>query len=83
MAKIDLSESKKLFDLAIGYANAAERDQHDPASANLLMALHNYFQSTATTLVAIAEAVERLDTRLEAMERGTRAGAAGLATRLK
>ncbi|MFT3808895.1 MAG: hypothetical protein QM698_03185 [Micropepsaceae bacterium] len=80
MAKIDLSDSKSLFDKAIGYSNAAERDQDDPASANLLMALHNYFQSTATSLIAIAKAVETMSDRLERLERNA---AGPLSTKLK
>ncbi len=69
MPKIDLSESKATFEKAISYANAAERDQADPASANLLWALHSYFQSTAMTLIAIAKGIDDLDERLARLER--------------
>lgn len=74
MAKIDLSDAQALFGKAISYSNAAERDQSDPASENLLMALHNYFQSTAVSLIAIASALEDMSNRVEIIERKVNAG---------
>lgn len=74
MAKIDLSDAQALFSKAISYSNAAERDQDDPASANLLFALHNYFQSTAVSLIAIARALEDMSTRIEQIDRKVNGG---------
>jgi hypothetical protein len=80
MAKIDLSKSGDILDLAISYSNAAERDPNDPASSNLLLAIHRYFESVSISLIEIAKGIDSVSERLEKLERNA---AGPLSTRLK
>jgi len=63
--KISTDEAKKYFDKARAFAMAATNDPNDPASDNLLKALHAYFTSIAAAEVEIVSALNDLLERVD------------------
>lgn len=58
----------KSFEKARGFALSAKNDPNDPASPNLLAALHEYFTSIASAQVVTVEGINDLLERVDRIE---------------
>lgn len=67
-AKINTEEAKKHFETARSFATAAKNDQNDPASPNLIRAIHEYFTSVAAGQVQMVNGINDLLERVDRIE---------------